>query len=93
MRVPELADAPPLAPALVYLWRWFDELQQARQHNGFAGMPLSFAEIRAWRKETGTPRFKPYELEVIKIWDDLSLAHAGEQQQEAAPKPKQPKAS
>lgn len=66
-----LENAPTLPDALTYLWEWYEELKYARQSNGMGVVLLTPADIRAWRKETGRPKFRPYEWEVIKGWDVL----------------------
>ena len=52
---------------------WFNELQNARQSNGFGLSVLTYAEIGAWASLTGrTPT--PFEVKLIKDLDVLFVA-------------------
>jgi hypothetical protein len=68
-RVPELEEVPVLAPCLMYLWGWFQELNSNRGNNGFGLSPITDGNIGEWREERNMPRLLPYEMEVIRVWD------------------------
>ena len=51
-----------------YLWGWFVELNAGRSSNGFAANPISWAEIDAWARRTGTDPL-PWEVRWIKVLD------------------------
>ena len=46
-KCPELIQ--PEMPAQVkYLWRWFCEVSQGKQHNGAVSNAISWIELKAW---------------------------------------------
>lgn len=68
-RIPqELADEPDFPTEVMYIWEWFDELNQARQSNGFSLNPLSYAEIMSWNS-LGKINISPWEVKALKLLD------------------------
>lgn len=66
----ELA-CPPLPRELAYLWRVFLKLSARRGSNGFAASPISYLDIDAFCRLTGTS-LSPWEIELIEDLDILA---------------------
>lgn len=49
-----------------HVWRWFLELRRRRSGSGFGANPISYAELEAWARLSGT---RPSALEVGWIMD------------------------
>jgi len=61
----QLLPDEPLFPAVVeYLWEWFQQLHATRG-GGFGPASITYAEIDAWSRQTGT-RPTPWEVEQLK---------------------------
>jgi len=65
--LPEL-QGDPLPDAVVYLWRWFIDLNNART----AHSPISFSELQAWA-QLKRLQLDPLEVEAIKALDGVYL--------------------
>ncbi len=61
---------PPFPRVLAYLWRVFIRLHSRRGSNGFGANPITFADIEAFIRLSGT-RLVPWEVEVIEELDNL----------------------
>lgn len=69
---PELVNKYVIPDALGHVWGWFTELSHARTA-GFSGAnPISFLEIEAWSRVTGT-KLKPSEVFLLRQLDDVFL--------------------
>ena len=56
-----------------YLWAWFQELSSGRGNNGFGVLPLTWADMDAWARMTGT-RPEPWETAILRSMDEAFLA-------------------
>lgn len=63
-----LLDAPQCPRGCEDLWRVFSELHASRSNNGFGPSRISFAEIDAYQRVTGT-MLKPWEIAAIRRAD------------------------
>jgi hypothetical protein len=63
----------PEAGRLVF--RWFVDLSLARSYGPHGPNPISYAEIEAWARVTGTPA-QPHHVEVLRAMDDAWMAKA-----------------
>jgi len=70
--VPELDNPVAIPVELAYLFAWFTELSAARGSGGFGANPISYAEIDAWARLTGTAP-TPFEISVIRLLDGALL--------------------
>jgi hypothetical protein len=75
-----IANAPPLPPGCIQLWRDFLELHASRGSTGWGAARISFADIHAWQAVRQTS-LSQWEVDCILKADDIWLA-------EFAPKPK-----
>jgi hypothetical protein len=83
-------DALPFPFELQHIWQWFDELSHARASNGFALMPIGWAEIHAWAVLTGAEP-EPWEVRVLVRLDAAYrsvVAEAAAKRDKQQPKPK-----
>jgi hypothetical protein len=55
------------------LWEWFADLSRRRSNGGLAPNPVSFSEIDAWARLTGTAP-TPWEVSVLTRLDDALLS-------------------
>jgi hypothetical protein len=62
-----------LPAALGYLWIAFLRLAARRQSYGFGPVRLSWVEIDAFNRLSGT-KLKPWEIEIIEALDDCWMA-------------------
>ncbi len=60
---------------MLYLWEWFCRLSGARQITEFGPGALSYQEIMAWTKLTGT-EIESWEVEALKMIDAVYLKQA-----------------
>lgn len=60
---PELKQ-PEVDKQIIYLWRWFCELAQGRQHNGMGANTLAWSEMKAWAELTSRA---PNEWEIATL--------------------------
>lgn len=79
----------PLPPDAEHVWRWFQELDQARGSNGFGANPISYQDVLAWVQLTGTIT-RPSEVAAIMMLDRMWLIEQA--RQASANRPKPPKA-
>lgn len=63
--------SPPFPEELGYLWQIYLRLS-ARRSVGWGRSPLSWADIDAFCRLTGT-RLVPWEIKIIEMLDDLSF--------------------
>jgi hypothetical protein len=78
-----LRDAPELPDGLQSLWAAFLELHDSRGSTGWGPARVTFADMEAHRRMTGT-ELQPWQVDLIRQADNLWLA-------EFAPKPKEAK--
>lgn len=65
--------APALPPEAVHLWDTFLELTRRRHGNGFAPLPITHQDIRAWSELKQWP-LAPWEIDAILALDDAFLS-------------------
>jgi len=73
-------EAPVLDPDFDYLMDWFWELHQGRSMGMGDGEPLSFTEIEAWVRLTGTV-IRREEVRILMTIDRAYLHAKGEERQ------------
>lgn len=66
-RQPEL-DGPELPLDVAHIWRWFVEIAAGRGSNGWGPNPISYLDIDAWARLTGTI-MRPTEVRAIVLVD------------------------
>lgn len=77
-------NAPKLPREMRYLWRTFLSLHRARGSNGFGPNAITWSEMDAYCRLTGTA-LDPWEVEAIRALDEAFLdAAAGANDVEAA---------
>lgn len=67
-----LADAPTLPCGCEELWSIFCELSACRGSNGFGPSRITFVDIDAYQRVTGT-KLLPWEMKAIRKADDAFL--------------------
>ena len=72
IRPPDL-DGPAIPHNVAHVWGWFRELNQARTSNGFGMNPLTYSEIEAWSRISGTVT-RPQEIQLLKRLDAVYLS-------------------
>lgn len=68
---PELHQ-PEIPKQVRYLWRWYCELSQGKQHNGMSYSPLSWQEMQAWATLTRR-NLAEWEVYALRIIDMVQL--------------------
>jgi hypothetical protein len=73
------SEPPQLPNAALFAWSYFMRLHQTRQSGGFGGFSaISYQEMLAFfTLEQTFP--EPYELELIRLWDNMWLKHYNKQ--------------
>jgi hypothetical protein len=56
------------------VWKYFNELANARTSNGYGPNPISYTEINAWN-DLMQSYVSPFEVEIIKRLDITYLNH------------------
>ncbi len=59
--------------ALLDVWFWFQQLSRTRSSNGFGQDAISYAEVLAWSKLTGTQP-DPLEIQALMAIDSVYIA-------------------
>ena len=69
---PEQLDYDELPENVVYVWRWFCELNQYRGSNGFGANPITPTDIKdwCWLNEI---KLEQWEIKAIKMIDNCFL--------------------
>lgn len=67
---PELADAPQLPAAGMYLWQWFQDLCRSRPQGFNSVLPLAWSEVDSYFRLIGV-RPRPWEVEILYALDVL----------------------
>jgi hypothetical protein len=69
---PERLDTGDIPEHLEYIWNWFIELNNTRQHAEYGRLPITYSEMQAWCELTGS---KPSsnDVKLIKLIDSLLL--------------------
>lgn len=76
-----LLDAPPCPEGCEELWRMFNELHACRGSNGFGPNRITYTDIDAFQRVTGT-RLKGWELEAIRRADRAYLTEIASRQKD-----------
>lgn len=69
---------PDIPPDGALLWSWWRELASGRGNNGFGPLPISWADMDAWARLTGTP-LSPWQAGTLRDMDNAFLARVAEQ--------------
>ncbi len=64
--------APPLPPALAYLWQDFLRMHRRRRYGPAGPLPVGWDEIMYFQQLTGR-RFAPWEIDLIERLDAVAL--------------------
>lgn len=72
-----LLQTPPPSGIVSHVFEWFRDLNSARTSNGFGYNPLSYSEIMAWCRLSGT-HLTTFELSLIKDLDNAYMAARAE---------------
>lgn len=75
----ELVDLVELPESATFIWRWFIDLNNARQ-SGMSINPISYSEIAAYFSLYNIHPYE-YEIQMIKILDNIALKHYTKQQE------------
>jgi hypothetical protein len=65
-------DSPKLPREMRYLWRTFLSLHRARTSNGWGPNPITWSEMDAFCRLTGSP-LDPWEAEAVRALDEAFL--------------------
>lgn len=65
-------DYRPPPPETAYLWRWFRDLEMARQGGQMGPQPLTYQEMEAWSR-LARVRLTPWEADCLRSLDVVYL--------------------
>ena len=68
----KLEAGPEAPPQAAHLLGWFNEISAGRTSSGFGWNPLTWADLAAWSRLTGTA-LRPWEVRMLKRLDHLFL--------------------
>jgi hypothetical protein len=79
-RLPRSEREPPFPLHDAYIFGIFQELNASRSHNGFGYNPLSYTEVDAYRRMTGTV-LNAWQVKMLMRIDQIFLAASAKAQQ------------
>jgi hypothetical protein len=79
-RLPRSEREPPFPLHDAYLFSIFQELNASRSHNGFGYNPLTYTEVDAYRRMTGTV-LNAWQVKMLMRIDQIFLAASAKAQQ------------
>jgi len=77
----ELEDLVTLPDSLAHCWYWFLDLNNTRP-SGFGVSAITYLEIQAYFTLLQIP-VQPWEVEIIKLFDQIAMGVSAKQQAEA----------
>lgn len=75
---PELENLLELPEEMIFIWKYFMDLNSKRQNTGYGFLPLTYSEIKAYYDLFDLP-YDSFEVQIICLLDSVAMQYYNEE--------------